>query len=771
MTRRQWRWLLGLTLLAVIPPALLVLVVHLPVVQRSAFDRATEALARSTGLRLSAADVGLRVWPARLDAKGLRLDAGGRPLATLDRLQATWRWSELLGTPPRVESLDLEGLDVDLRQLPELPERPPEPDAAPLDPWRVVEVGRLRLEGGEVAAALGGMGLDARGLTLAGALEGGQARLRLEALELEAERDLRRLRLGPLELEARGGADGITVESCRLEGEAAALEVSGTVLLAEAGVVADGRLRTEGDLAALLGWWDPKLVAVVAPRGWVRLEGSGSVEAGGRVELGMEHRGDPFEVAGYGVDRLTVTASGGDLRVAVGGAGWGDAELDLTADRRVRAALHLEQAPLGPALAFAPAEVTVRVPQPLRASGELEAAFTLPFVLDRFEARANLDLDGPDLEVGFAGRVAGGTLEVERFALVLPGGEVSAAGSVALEGAVDLSLEIAVADPSALSEAVAPYLPAPLPVSLGGGPAMVEARVSGPLASPKVSADLAWQSPEVNGSRLEVVTASLAGTFDRLEWRLEVEPVEGSRVAASGSAEPRAGRAAGEWLVEVPDLPALAALAPSASDLPLGGSLRGGGGFLVGDGTWAVTGILEGRRLTWAEWCVDDLRVEVEADPEAIRVLSLEAGFAGATLHGNGESGLSGVDAGVAARLELEGLDLTRLPLELPPHTAGTVSARLDLTGTVARPVAELVVDWAPQSEGGPVGLVRVRGALADGVLHAFAERLDTAAGPVAVEATAPARRVRAARLAVAGRTDRAGGGPRPRLSASAAPP
>lgn len=721
-----------------LPPVLLLIVLHLPTVQRTAFDRATETLARATGLRLSAADVELRMWPARLEAVGLRLDAGDRPLATLDRLRATWRWTELLGTPPRVGSLELEGLDVDLRELPELPERPPEPDVAPLDPWRVVEVGRLRLEGGEVAAALGGMGLGARGLRLAGALEGGQARLRFEARELDADRAGRRLLLGPLELEARGSADGIVVERCRLDGELATLEAAGTMVLAEAGVVAGGSFRAAGDLAALVGWWDPELLPVVQPRGRVQLEGSGSVEPGGQVELEMEHRGDPFELAGYGVDRLTVTASGGDFRVAMGGAGWGDAELDLTEDRRVRAALHLEQAPLGPALAFAPAEVTVRVPQPLRASGELEAAFTLPFVLDRLEARANLDLDGPDLDADLVGRFAGGTFEVDRFDVTVPGGEASAGGSASLDGAVDLWLRIAVADPSAFAGAVSPYLPDPMPVSLAGGPLTVEARVSGPLASPHVRADLAWQGPEVSGYRVEMVTASLAGTFERLDWQLEVEPAQGSRVAASGSAEPRAKRAAGEWLVEVPELPALAALVPAASDLPLAGSLHGGGDFLVGDGTWAVTGILEGRRLAWAEWCVDDLRLEVEADPEAVRVRSLEAGFAGATLRGSGESGLSGVDAAVAARLELEGLDLGRLPLELPPQAAGTVSAGLDLHGTVARPVAELVVDWVPRAEDGPVGPITVRAALDAGVLHAFAQRLDTAAGPVAVEATLP---------------------------------
>lgn len=721
-----------------LPPVLLLVFLHLPAVQRAAFDRAAEELAGATGLRLQTAELRLRLWPARLEAVGLRLDGGDRPVARLDRLRATWRWSELLGTPPRVESLELEGLDVDLRELPELPERPLEPDAEPVDPWRVLEVGRFQLEGGQVAAAAGGLGLGARGLRLSGALVDGLARLRFEAHELEADRAGRRLLLGPLDLEARGSADGIVVERCRLDGELATLEATGTVVLAEAGVVARGSFQAAGDLAGLVGWWDPELLPVVQPRGRVQLEGSASVEPGGQVELEVDHRGAPFEVAGYGFDRLRITSSGGEARLLAGGAGWGAAEVDLTADRRLRAVLHLDQAPLGPALAFAPAELAAALPQPLRVSGELEAALPLPPELKRLEAQADLHLSAPELEAKLAGRVAGGGVEVGLLEVDVPGAQVRGEGSLRFGGAVDLRLEMAIADPSALAEVVTPYLPAPLPVSLGGGPVTVEARASGPLASPDMSADLAWQGPEVSGHRVELVTASLAGTFDRLDWRLEVEPVEGSRLAASGSAEPRAGRAAGEWLVEAPDLPALATLAPAAADLPLGGSLRGGGGFLVGDGTWAVSGVLEGRRLTWAEWCVDDLRVEVEADPEAVRVRSLEAGFAGAALRGRGETGLSGVDAAIAARLTLEGLDLGRLPVEVPPQVAGTVSAGLDLRGTVARPVADLVVDWVPRAEDGPVGPISVRAAIAAGVLHAFAERLDTAAGPVAVEATLP---------------------------------
>lgn len=732
------RWLIWGTAAVVIPSVALILVVHLPAVQRRAFDRGVAALARSTGLHLSAADVGLRLWPARFEATDLELRQADRRIASLGSVRVAWRWTALLGSPARVDSLEVSGFEVDVREPPDLPEPSTRPDAGVVDPWRVVEVGRLEIEGGTMLAAAGGIVVEARGVKLAGALEDGQALLRLDALEIEAEREARRLKVGPLELQARGSATGIDVERCRLGGEAAKLEVTGNLIPGETGLAARGDFLLAAETAPLVHWWDPDLASLLAPRGRVRFEGAASMEPDGALEIEVEHRGDPFEIAGYDVRRvrLTSTAKGGRLELA--GDGWGEAVASKVNDGDLQVALHLERAPLGPAFALLPEPGPASLPKHPEISGEVVATLALPFEVERLQGRVDLEVGSSDLEARLLGRIADGTLDADRLQVTVPGGSIFAEGTVRFDGEVDARLKAVVNDPATLAGTVAPFLPVPMPVAVGGGPLRIEAVLAGSVGMPDIDVDLAWQSPEVGGRRVARVTASAQGTADRIEWQLEVVPVPGSLVAASGTAEPLTRSIAGEWSAAVPDLSTAAGLVPAAADLPLSGSVSGTGGFQLGGTMWSATGVLEGRGLAWAEWSAEDIRIEFEADPESVRVSTLEVEFAGARIKAAGRAGLSGIDAPVAARLDIEGLDPAALPLELPSLPVGTASTVLNLSGTVAAPEADLVVEWVPGDLEGPVGPVRVRAAATGGVVRCITERLDTAAGSVAVEATVP---------------------------------
>ena len=341
------------------------LVLHSAAVQRPVVERALAAVEASTGWRIEVAEPELRLWPGRVEARGVRVSTGGEPVATVDRIEATWRWPALLGDPARLETVALEGVAVDLRdlELPEPAEAPPE--ALPADPWRTVEIGRLALSEGRVQAQVLDVEATLEEVRAAASLTDGQAAVDAGARRALLERQGRTLVLGPVELKAAASADGAVGERLAAASSGVSLEASGRVGFSD-GLTAAVELASRADLAGVLGWWDPNLVTGLDPRGVLELAGDVALDPEVGLEADLEHRGEPFAVAGYELDTLELGLADGVPRARLAGGRWGEATVTAAEPGVATVSARLRAAPVERALAFAAPQVAEAIPGPIR---------------------------------------------------------------------------------------------------------------------------------------------------------------------------------------------------------------------------------------------------------------------------------------------------------------------------------------------------------------------------------------------------------------------
>ncbi len=257
-------------------------------------DRVTAAIEEQTGWRIEIDEPRLGLWPARLVATGVRVFAGERQVASVDRIEASWRWTVVADAPHRLNSVELTGVALDLRDLELPPAAETPPDAAPVDPWRVVEGVELRLAGGRVDGRAMDVAGTLVGVRIAASLVDGRARADVEADRLELERQDRVLALGPLELAASASADGVVVER---SGSRARSWDRGH----RRDQVRRGAERTRStstgraELAAVLEWWDPNVATGLSPEGVVDFDGGAALDADGSLTAnrGAPRRPDP----------------------------------------------------------------------------------------------------------------------------------------------------------------------------------------------------------------------------------------------------------------------------------------------------------------------------------------------------------------------------------------------------------------------------------------------------------------------------------------------
>jgi len=264
-TRRAILVVLSLVLVA----AILMVVVHLPGVQRIAWRRLTAAVEESTGWRVEAESLRLRAIPARLEIAGLTITGETGTIAMVDRLSARWRWRRLFGVPRRLEEIDLDGVSFHPDALPPLD---PSGEAQSTDLWNGLEIGALRVGGGHVGDSLQDIEYELDGIAIDASLVHGSAMVELSARRLKLIRSIRILDLGPLTIRGEAGEDGLELEAFELGGTAVHLRATGNVTTTPE-MTGRFELRAVADVAALAGWWDPNLVAGLNPRGQLDVEG------------------------------------------------------------------------------------------------------------------------------------------------------------------------------------------------------------------------------------------------------------------------------------------------------------------------------------------------------------------------------------------------------------------------------------------------------------------------------------------------------------------
>ena len=188
----------------------IIVVVHLPVVQRAAWERGAEAVGRATGWQIEAAEFRARLWPATVELRGLRAGAPDPGAVVAERVAVRFRWGGVLASPRRIEAIEIEGLSVDLRGL-DLPRTEPDPDRPAADPWHSIEIGSLEVRGARLGAAASDVELGLDDVELSGGIEDGMAHVTAHIGAIVAVRQGRRLVVGPLDVVAsarRAGGRG-----------------------------------------------------------------------------------------------------------------------------------------------------------------------------------------------------------------------------------------------------------------------------------------------------------------------------------------------------------------------------------------------------------------------------------------------------------------------------------------------------------------------------------------------------------------------------------
>jgi len=711
-----------------------VVLVHLPPVQQAAWEWVAGAVGRATGWQIAAADVRARAWPAMVELRGLRAGAPDPGAIAADRVAIRFRWRDLLSSPRRIEAIAIDGLAVDLRKL-HLPQTAAEQDQAQADPWQAVEIGSLEVRGARVGAAAADVELELDGLELAGSLEGGTARVEVRIGTMAALREGRRLVMGPLEVAAAADENGVAVERLELDGAVASGSVTLSAGFADRRLTADGRIEIE--LAPVLAWFEPDLATLLQPSGRLVLSGSGQASAGALPTVAVEHVGGPLRAAGYEVSRLRLASTAAGLRLDAGGDEWGDLAVDVARDQAVVHA-RLADAAIGPAAALAAAPMPPWLPGPLTLSGTLDATVPLPFAAERLAATADLRVAFPEGRLELEGEGQGREWRARKVILEVPGAELQGQGRLGGAGGLNGTVRATVTEPAALAAYLARWMPQAGDLGVGGGPAYLSLELSGSLKRPGIDAAFGWEQPAMSTVRVERIEGFARGSLDAMEWGLRAVPVDGASVELAGTAQPSRREVGGTWRVSLPEIAAVATLADPALAERVGGSFDGGGTFeWSGDNDWSATGIVQAARARFDAYAVDAASAELAASPVAIELRWLEARVLGGAVTARGRVALAGAERALEASLEWTGLDPTALPLELPESARGSLDGRLDVSGSVERPVGDLELQWAAAGTA-PVDAGALRARLAGGEVELASEQLTTVAGPLALTGRLP---------------------------------
>ncbi len=718
----------------VVMAAVLAAVLHLRPAQDRVWALVTDRIAESTGLEVTADRFALRLLPARLTLENLEVAAGERTLARARGLTAAWRWRSVVGSPPRVESVRIENLEVDTDALPELPPA----DAGGGEPGRLVhafEVGELAIVNASVQGTLPVTSFRLLGLGLDASLRGGRARADVRADRATLTRNGRELSLGSVRATGFGGADGVRIEQLELTGGAIKARATGEAELEPL----RGRIDVEvaGELAEAVAWWDPNLAAGYRPQGLVDLVGSASIDSEAGFELDLVHRGGELLVADLPVAELGAAVGGGGPALSAAHPSWGRLRARLVGDATLEIAAELDRAPAHTALAMLQPRLLELVGEPALLSGSLEAAIAYPVDPDSLSATADLALASPNARLEVVAEGAGRTWRVERF-------EAAAAGATArgfgrLEGdRIRTEIEVDVPSPARVAGEIRPWLPQLGPLGIGGGPIELRVSVAGRTTNPALVVDADWTEPAVAGRRLERITATALGSFDRVEWEVMADLAPGSNLIASGATRVADLETTGRWEIETADLAAVAEIEARLIEIGASGSLSGNGRFAYGAAGVTASGEVEGEGLVVAGLDVDSLSLRFAVDPDAAAVEELGLRALGGEILGAVRVDRGAVAPTVDGSLTWSDLDPGRLPWEVPKVAAGRLTGTLRIAGELAAPEGQVEVVWVSSGESPVAERVELEAILENGVVSLMTREAETAFGPLVVSAEIP---------------------------------
>lgn len=740
MTRRAR---VGLTLVgAVIALALVAwIAINSSAVQNRAWKEITRRVESATGLAVEADSVRARIWSASLVLQGLSVQSSTGTFLSVDRIEMSWSWRELLGSPPRVRRLELTRPRVDLNHLPTVPPDA-EGSAGPVDPWHAIEFEHLEAVQGLVTGGVRDLDVTARGLALTGRLVGGRLDLSASLDHVAATREGRTLHSDGVVIEAGGSAeDGLVLRRLDVTGPTFAVKGRAEVSL-DPQAVSVPEVVVAGELPAVAAWWDPGLQQRLELDGRLVMEGSGSWSVEGGLQLALRHRGAPFGVVGFTVEELSVSTRTGDVVVEADGP-WGHATGSGWVGRPLELEARLRDPDLRPTLGRTPVKVPASIRGPIRARGTVAVTVDPPYGLQTASGQVDLEVRTSDGLAVVRGRGRGGAWDLDALQVRVADARIEGSGRIALDGSLDARFAVDVPDPATTVAAVDRWLPdAVIQLAPAGGPLSGRATVRGEMRSPDVDASLVWADPEIAGVALRRLEVEAAGDSGRIDWHLAATAGAGAgEVVVEGVTTIAELATRGEWSADTEDIGRLLRSVGPSAPVPddLAGGVEGRGTWSLAGSRWAAGGTVRASDVVGDDWRAESVVVAFDVDPELLRVPDLEVLAYGGRLSGSVEVPLdpaSGADLDVG--LLLERLNTSALPLEVPWWGGGRVSADLDLTGPATSPDGRLHVSWSADDPSAPLRRGAVDVALADGVVSAVGQGLESAGGPVELRADLP---------------------------------
>jgi len=714
--------------------AVVAVVVHLPGVQRSIWNRLVGSIEDGSDWQVAADDIAFRVLPPRFQTSGVTVAYQGRTVVWLDRLEASWRWLGVLRPPHRLESLTLEGVDFDSEALPESSVKNQESKTSF---WEDFEIGELRVIGVGASEFLAGIEVVVEGMNLDGQLVSGLATARISVAQLSLAREGRVLALGAVAVAGRGSQQSLRVDQLELDAAAAELSVTGEIGFTPA---TNGRfeISAEVDIEAVAYWWDPNLVSGLDPAGRLELEGHlGLTETEG-LELELGHRGQVIRVAGYELEQLEFIIEDGQPTVRAAHPGWGRATVTMTGPGIADLSASFDEAPVDSVLAFTAPRVAALVGEPATLTGEIDGTVSYPISPEFLSGHVDLEMKSQLGRFAVRADGSGKSWRVAELDARTMGATLRASGTIGEDGSIAAEAFLAAAEPRLVAESVERWLPAVAGLEIDGGPIEVLARVGGVLSAPVLSATVEWADPVLGGQRVEDITAEVAGSFDDLEWKADVSVSPGSSLTASGTARPYEGTAEGDWKVLLEDPEELIALVDTPADIAVQGRIQAIGSFAASRSDFRIEGEISAPSLAANEWSIGNLRAVFVATPEEVEVESFNAEAYGGLLEGRLITSPTERSAPTTADIRWRDIDLGSLPVAIPEAAGGLMSGRLRVDGSLAHPEGDLKLSWLPTVTAPLVGVVNLDADLIGGRLKVVSERIETAGGLAKVEVAVP---------------------------------
>jgi translocation and assembly module TamA len=443
-------------------------------------------------------------------------------------------------------------------------------------------------------------------------------------------------------------------------------------------------------------------------------------------------------VASYPIEELSVESVDGWPRISLRGAAWGGATVAWDGDSDLTSVeASLDHAVVAPALAAAIGGAPEELPAEATATGELSASFSFPVDIDVLSARSELRIDWSGGAAELTAWGAARSWHADRVWLQVPGGEIEGSGRFEGMEIVEAEFRLASPDPARMQAELTRWWPGAGQLEVAGGALEGVISLRGDTWNPAARMSVEWRRPHLAGAELELLQAEFEGSRDELLFTASAVGPAAARLDVDGVLDGRLFQVSGDWNLDLPDVEGALAGFPLGVEAALQGSADGGGEFWWGGGLWGVSGELSGTGLGVEAWRADRVELSFEADPEQIRITELEIHALGGGIEGSASLPIEGFDGELAATIGWHDIDTGALPVALSSLFAGSSDGVLELRGSLARPEAELELEWQGHAES-PVEAVRLHGILDRGVLRLMSEELASGSSSIIVQGTVP---------------------------------